>query len=83
MEEQPGDIPVPVMSYLGLPEEHPHQVSCFITRTSQKTHEIIRGALDQSPMHSGAIEGRGPRYCPSIEDKVVRFAERDFPPDIC
>ena len=77
MQEQPGDIPVPVMSYLGRAEEHPRQVSCFITRTSPKTHEIIRGALEQSPMYSGAIEGQGPRYCPSIEDKVTRFAERD------
>ena len=77
MQEQPGDVPVPVMSYLGLPQEHPRQVSCFITRTCPQTHDIIRAALDQSPMYSGAIEGQGPRYCPSIEDKVTRFAQRE------
>ncbi len=77
MEEQPGDDPVPVFSYLGSPEEHPEQVSCYITYTNEKTHDIIRGGLDRSPMYSGVIEGVGPRYCPSIEDKVVRFSERD------
>ncbi len=76
LEPQPGDDPVPVFSYLGSPEEHPRQVVCHITHTSEKTHEIIRGGLDRSPMYSGIIEGVGPRYCPSIEDKVVRFAER-------
>ena len=77
LEEQPGDDPVPVFSFLGRPEEHPRQVSCHITRTNARTHEIIRGGLSRSPMYAGVIEGVGPRYCPSIEDKVVRFAERD------
>ena len=76
MEEQPGDTPLPVFSYLGDVSEHPRQVSCWITHTSERTHEIIRGALDRSPLFTGAIEGIGPRYCPSIEDKVVRFAEK-------
>ncbi len=76
-EEQPGDQPTPVMSYLGRVEEHPRQVSCYITHTNERTHEIIRGGLDQSPMYTGVIEGIGPRYCPSIEDKVVRFADRN------
>ncbi len=77
MQEQPGDDPAPVFSFLGHREEHPPQISCFITHTSEKTHEIIRGGLDRSPMYSGIIEGVGPRYCPSIEDKVVRFSERN------
>jgi tRNA uridine 5-carboxymethylaminomethyl modification enzyme len=77
LQEQPGDEPVPVFSFLGRPGEHPRQVSCHITRTNARTHEIIRGALDRSPMYAGVIEGVGPRYCPSIEDKIVRFAERD------
>lgn len=77
MQEQPGDDPAPVFSFLGHREEHPPQIACFITHTSEKTHEIIRGGLDRSPMYSGVIEGVGPRYCPSIEDKVVRFSERD------
>ncbi|MEZ5541155.1 MAG: tRNA uridine-5-carboxymethylaminomethyl(34) synthesis enzyme MnmG [Pseudomonadota bacterium] len=77
MQEQPGDTPVPVMSLLGSADLHPRQVSCHITRTNTRTHEIIRAGLDGSPLYSGAIEGTGPRYCPSIEDKVVRFAERD------
>ena len=77
MEEQPGDDPMPVMSFLGRVEDHPRQVSCWITHTSARTHEIIRGALDRSPLYTGQIEGIGPRYCPSIEDKVVRFAEKD------
>ena len=76
MVEQPGDDPLPVMSYLGDIAEHPRQVSCWITHTSERTHEIIRGALHRSPLYSGQIEGIGPRYCPSIEDKVVRFAEK-------
>lgn len=76
MEEQPGDDPLPVMSFMGDVADHPHQVSCWITHTSEQTHEIIRGALHRSPMYSGQIEGIGPRYCPSIEDKVVRFAEK-------
>jgi tRNA uridine 5-carboxymethylaminomethyl modification enzyme len=77
METQPGDERRPVMSMLGSVEQHPRQICCFITHTNARTHEIIRGALDRSPMFSGAIEGIGPRYCPSIEDKVHRFAERD------
>jgi len=77
LEPQPGDTPVPVFSFLGSPEEHPRQVSCHITHTTARTHEIIRAGLDRSPMYSGVIDGVGPRYCPSIEDKVVRFAERE------
>ncbi|HSH28546.1 MAG TPA: FAD-dependent oxidoreductase, partial [Thiohalobacter sp.] len=77
MQAQPGAAPVPVFSYLGRPEEHPRQVECFITRTTEQTHAIIRGGLDRSPLYSGVIEGVGPRYCPSIEDKVVRFADKD------
>lgn len=76
MEEQPGDDPRPVMSFMGSHADHPRQVSCWITHTSERTHEIIRGALDRSPLYTGQIEGIGPRYCPSIEDKVVRFAEK-------
>jgi len=76
LEEQPGDDPAPVFSYLGSRAEHPRQVSCWITHTTERTHEIIRGALDRSPLYTGQIEGIGPRYCPSIEDKVVRFAEK-------
>jgi tRNA uridine 5-carboxymethylaminomethyl modification enzyme len=74
--EQPGDDPAPVFSYLGSRDEHPRQVSCWITHTAERTHEIIRAALDRSPLYTGKIEGVGPRYCPSIEDKVVRFAEK-------
>lgn len=77
MDVQPGDRPTPVFSILGRAEEHPPQVMCHITRTNPGTHEIIRASLDRSPMFTGVIEGVGPRYCPSIEDKVVRFAERD------
>lgn len=76
MEEQPGDDPRPVMSFMGSHADQPRQVSCWITHTSEQTHEIIRGALDRSPLYTGQIEGIGPRYCPSIEDKVVRFAEK-------
>ncbi|HET7844875.1 MAG TPA: tRNA uridine-5-carboxymethylaminomethyl(34) synthesis enzyme MnmG [Xanthomonadales bacterium] len=76
LEEQPGDEPRPVFSYLGSRAEHPPQVSCWITHTRADTHEIIRAALDRSPLYTGRIEGVGPRYCPSIEDKVVRFAEK-------
>ena len=76
MEEQPGDDPRPVMSFIGSAADHPRQVSCWITHTSEQTHEIIRGALDRSPLYTSQIEGIGPRYCPSIEDKVVRFAEK-------
>jgi tRNA uridine 5-carboxymethylaminomethyl modification enzyme len=77
MQAQPGDEPTPCLSYLGDPADHPRQVHCHITSTNERTHEIIRGGLDRSPLYSGVIEGTGPRYCPSIEDKVVRFAERD------
>ena len=77
MKEQPGDTPLPVMSYMGKVEDHPQQVSCYITDTNEKTHDIIRKNLDRSPMYAGVIEGIGPRYCPSIEDKVMRFADKD------
>jgi len=76
MQEQPGDDPVPVFSYLGSAQEHPQQVSCYITHTNEHTHDIIRGGLDRSPMYTGVIEGVGPRYCPSIEDKIHRFSDR-------
>jgi tRNA uridine 5-carboxymethylaminomethyl modification enzyme len=77
LEEQHGDDPVPVFSFIGKREHHPRQIPCHITRTNNKTHDIIRSGLDRSPLYSGIIEGIGPRYCPSIEDKVVRFADRD------
>jgi tRNA uridine 5-carboxymethylaminomethyl modification enzyme len=77
LEEQHGDDPVPVFSFIGKREHHPRQIPCHITRTNSKTHDIIRSGLDRSPLYSGIIEGVGPRYCPSIEDKVVRFADRD------
>jgi len=77
LDEQPGDKPLPVFSYMGEISEHPQQISCWITHTNEQTHEIIRSGLDRSPMYSGVIEGVGPRYCPSVEDKVVRFSERD------
>ncbi|MCQ8179734.1 tRNA uridine-5-carboxymethylaminomethyl(34) synthesis enzyme MnmG [Methylomonas sp. SURF-1] len=77
LQEQHGDTPVPVFSFMGNRQQHPRQVCCHITRTNQETHDIIRSGLDRSPMYSGIIEGVGPRYCPSIEDKVVRFADRD------
>jgi len=77
MVEQPGDTPVPVFSYLGSVDDHPKQISCFITKTTERTHEIIRQGLSRSPLFTGMIEGVGPRYCPSIEDKVVRFADKD------
>lgn len=76
LEEQPGDTPTPVMSYLGSQAMHPQQVSCHIAHTNERTHEIIFANLDRSPMYSGVIEGVGPRYCPSIEDKVHRFADK-------
>jgi tRNA uridine 5-carboxymethylaminomethyl modification enzyme len=77
LEEQPGDHdPVPVFSFLGRPEQHPRQVPCWITHTSERTHEVIRSGFDRSPMFTGVIEGVGPRYCPSIEDKVNRFADK-------
>ena len=77
MTEQPGDTPIPVMSFLGSKEQHPEQVSCWITHTNARTHEIIAANLDRSPMYSGVIEGIGPRYCPSIEDKIHRFADKE------
>jgi tRNA uridine 5-carboxymethylaminomethyl modification enzyme len=76
MLEQPGDEPMPVFSFLGQRSEHPAQISCYITNTCEQTHDIIRAALDRSPMYTGAIEGVGPRYCPSVEDKIVRFADK-------
>jgi tRNA uridine 5-carboxymethylaminomethyl modification enzyme len=77
LEEQPGDDPEPVFSFMGRREQHPTQVPCHITRTNERTHELIRGGMSRSPMYTGVIEGVGPRYCPSIEDKVVRFADKD------
>jgi tRNA uridine 5-carboxymethylaminomethyl modification enzyme len=76
LEQQWGDDPVPVMSYLGSAAEHPEQRCCWITYTNERTHDIIRGGLDRSPMYSGVIEGVGPRYCPSVEDKIHRFADK-------
>ncbi|MCB1919575.1 MAG: tRNA uridine-5-carboxymethylaminomethyl(34) synthesis enzyme MnmG [Candidatus Competibacteraceae bacterium] len=75
--EQPGDEPCPVFSYLGSVDEHPQQISCWITHTNEQTHDIIRSGLDRSPMYTGVIEGVGPRYCPSIEDKIHRFAGKN------
>ncbi|MEK7304175.1 MAG: FAD-dependent oxidoreductase, partial [Pseudomonadota bacterium] len=77
MEEQASDTPTPVFSFLGNASEHPQQVSCYITYTNERTHDIIRAGLDRSPMYTGVIEGVGPRYCPSIEDKIVRFADKN------
>ncbi len=77
MQEQPGDLPLPSFSYMGKADDHPAQISCFITHTNEKAHDLIRAGLKDSPMYTGKIEGIGPRYCPSIEDKVVRFEERD------
>ncbi|GAA4360459.1 tRNA uridine-5-carboxymethylaminomethyl(34) synthesis enzyme MnmG [Kangiella marina] len=77
LEQQPGDTPVPTFSFMGDVSQHPEQISCWITHTSEKTHDIIRGGLDRSPMYSGEIEGVGPRYCPSIEDKVMRFSDKN------
>jgi tRNA uridine 5-carboxymethylaminomethyl modification enzyme len=77
MQKQPGDSPRPVFSYIGCTDDHPDQVCCWITHTSERTHDIIREGLHRSPMYSGVIEGVGPRYCPSIEDKIVRFADRN------
>jgi tRNA uridine 5-carboxymethylaminomethyl modification enzyme len=76
MLEQLGDTPLPVMSFLGKVDDHPRQVPCYITNTNEKVHDIIRGGLDRSPMYTGVIEGLGPRYCPSIEDKVMRFSDK-------
>jgi tRNA uridine 5-carboxymethylaminomethyl modification enzyme len=77
MKEQPGDTPLPVMSFMGSVADHPQQVSCYITNTTEKTHDIIRDNIGRSAMYSGNIEGTGPRYCPSIEDKITRFADKD------
>ncbi|MFV1996664.1 MAG: tRNA uridine-5-carboxymethylaminomethyl(34) synthesis enzyme MnmG [Acidiferrobacterales bacterium] len=77
LEEQPGDTPTPVYSFIGNANDHPEQVSCHITYTNEQTHDIIRQGLDRSPMYTGVIEGTGPRYCPSIEDKIHRFADKD------
>ena len=77
LAEQWGDTPEPIMSYMGRLEDHPKQACCWITYTNTKTHDIIRGGMDRSPMYTGVIDGVGPRYCPSIEDKVVRFADKD------
>ena len=77
MEEQAGDTPRPVFSFMGSPADHPQQLSCYITHTNEHTHQIIRDGLDRSPMYTGVIEGVGPRYCPSIEDKITRFADKN------
>ena len=77
LEVQPGDTPRPCMSFTGSPKMHPEQMNCFITRTNSRTHEFIRSGLDRSPMFSGRIDGIGPRYCPSIEDKIHRFADKE------
>ena len=77
MQEQWGDDPTPVMSFIGSRSQHPEQVCCYVTRTTEQTHDIIRSGFDRSPMFAGSIEGVGPRYCPSIEDKVNRFADKD------
>lgn len=77
LQTQPGDDPLPVFSFLGKAEEHPEQIPCYITHTNEQTHDIIREGLDRSPMYTGVIEGVGPRYCPSIEDKIQRFADKD------
>src|SRR5476649_2368594 len=78
LEEQPGDLdPIPVFSFLGRVEQHPRQVPCWVTHTNERTHDIIRAGLDRSPMYTGVIEGVGPRYCPSIEDKISRFAGKE------
>ncbi|HBZ31310.1 MAG TPA: tRNA uridine-5-carboxymethylaminomethyl(34) synthesis enzyme MnmG, partial [Nitrosomonas nitrosa] len=77
LQEQPGDDPVPVFSFLGSVAQHPRQIACWITRTNRRTHDVIRDGLDRSPLFTGKIEGIGPRYCPSIEDKIMRFSDRD------
>ena len=76
LQQQPGDDPVPVFSFMGNAAQHPRQLPCWITETNQRTHDIIRGGLDRSPLFTGVIEGGGPRYCPSIEDKITRFADK-------
>lgn len=77
MQPQPGDTPLPVFSFMGNVDQHPRQIPCYITHTNERTHEIIRSGLDRSPMYTGVIEGIGPRYCPSIEDKINRFSDKD------
>ena len=77
MQEQPGDNPAPVFSFMGNIHQHPQQVPCWITHTNERTHDIIRSGLDRSPMYTGVIEGVGPRYCPSVEDKIHRFADKE------
>ena len=77
MEEQPGDTPRPIFSFMGSEDDHPEQISCYITHTNEQTHEFIRQGMDRSPMYTGVIEGVGPRYCPSIEDKITRFADKN------
>ena len=77
LETQPGDTPLPVFSFLGDVSQHPQQVNCYITHTNKRTHDIIRAGLDRSPLYAGVIEGVGPRYCPSVEDKIMRFADKD------
>jgi len=76
MQEQPGDTPVPVMSFMGNQSLHPQQLSCYITHTNEQTHDILRKGLDRSPLYTGVIAGAGPRYCPSVEDKIMRFADK-------
>jgi len=76
MQEQPGDTPTPVMSFMGSLADHPQQISCYITHTNERTHDILRSGLDRSPMYTGVIDGVGPRYCPSVEDKIMRFADK-------
>lgn len=76
MQEQPGDTPTPIMSYMGSLSQHPEQISCYITHTNEQTHDILRSGLDRSPLYTGVIEGEGPRYCPSVEDKIMRFADK-------
>ncbi|MDX2422103.1 MAG: tRNA uridine-5-carboxymethylaminomethyl(34) synthesis enzyme MnmG [Amphritea sp.] len=76
LQEQPGDTPTPVMSFMGSVADHPRQISCYITHTNERTHDILRSGLDRSPMYTGVIDGVGPRYCPSVEDKIVRFADK-------
>ena len=77
LQEQAGDTPIPTFSYMGKADDHPRQISCYITHTNKNTHDIIHSGLDRSPLYTGVIDGVGPRYCPSIEDKIVRFADKD------
>ena len=77
MQEQPGDRPTPLMSFMGKPSDQPQQISCYITHTNERTHEILRSGLDRSPLYTGVIDGVGPRYCPSVEDKIMRFADKN------